>query len=41
VYDNAKASGVRLDSGVLKAIDEVLDPIVDRDPARTQSPARP
>ncbi|HEY3007037.1 MAG TPA: aldo/keto reductase family protein [Micromonosporaceae bacterium] len=41
VYDNAKACGVRLDSGVLKAIDEVLDPIVDRDPARTQSPARP
>jgi aryl-alcohol dehydrogenase-like predicted oxidoreductase len=41
VYDNAKASGVRLDAGLLKAIDEILDPIVERDPARTQSPARP
>jgi aryl-alcohol dehydrogenase-like predicted oxidoreductase len=39
VYDNAKASGVRLDPGLLKAIDEILDPIVERDPARTQSPA--
>jgi aryl-alcohol dehydrogenase-like predicted oxidoreductase len=38
VHDNVKASGVRLDAGVLKAIDEVLDPVVERDPALTQSP---
>jgi len=38
--DNVKASGVKLDAALLKAIDEVLDPIVERDPARTESPAR-
>jgi aryl-alcohol dehydrogenase-like predicted oxidoreductase len=36
--DNVKAAGVKLDADLLKAIDEVLDPIVERDPARTQSP---
>src|SRR5690349_20290446 len=36
--DNVKASGVRLEADVLKAIDEVLEPIVQRDPALTQSP---
>jgi aryl-alcohol dehydrogenase-like predicted oxidoreductase len=40
VRENAVAAGVRLDPGLLKAIDEVLDPIVERDPARTESPAR-
>jgi voltage-dependent potassium channel beta subunit len=40
VTDNAKASGVRLDEATMKAIDEVLDPIVERDPAKTQSPSR-
>jgi aryl-alcohol dehydrogenase-like predicted oxidoreductase len=40
VRENAKAAGVRLDPGLLKAIDEVLDPIVERDPGRTESPAR-
>jgi aryl-alcohol dehydrogenase-like predicted oxidoreductase len=40
VTDNAKASGVRLDEGTLKAIDEVLDPVVERDPGKTQSPPR-
>jgi aryl-alcohol dehydrogenase-like predicted oxidoreductase len=40
VYDNAKASGVRLDADLLKAIDEALDPVAERDPARTASPAR-
>jgi len=40
LHDNVKASGVKLDSGLLKAIDEVLDPVVERDPARTESPAR-
>ena len=37
--DNVKASGVRLDAALLKAIDEVLDPIVERDPTKTESPA--
>ncbi|HEX6500539.1 MAG TPA: aldo/keto reductase family protein [Micromonosporaceae bacterium] len=36
--DNVKASGVKLDAELLKKIDEVLDPIVERDPAKTQSP---
>jgi aryl-alcohol dehydrogenase-like predicted oxidoreductase len=40
VYDNAKASGVKLDADLLKAIDEVVDPIAERDPAKTVSPAR-
>jgi aryl-alcohol dehydrogenase-like predicted oxidoreductase len=39
VRDNVKASGIRLDAGLLKAIDEVVDPIIERDPAKTQSPA--
>jgi aryl-alcohol dehydrogenase-like predicted oxidoreductase len=38
VHDNAKASGVKLDADLLKAIDEALDPIVERDPAQTVSP---
>jgi voltage-dependent potassium channel beta subunit len=38
VSDNVKASGVTLDEATLKAIDEVVDPIVERDPAKTQSP---
>jgi aryl-alcohol dehydrogenase-like predicted oxidoreductase len=40
VYDNAKASGVKLDGDLLKAIDEVLYSIAERDPAKTVSPAR-
>jgi aryl-alcohol dehydrogenase-like predicted oxidoreductase len=40
VYDNAKASGVKLDGDLLKAIDEVLYSISERDPAKTVSPAR-
>jgi aryl-alcohol dehydrogenase-like predicted oxidoreductase len=40
VYDNAKASGVKLDSDLLKAIDEILSPIAERDPAKTVSPPR-
>ena len=31
---------MKLDPATLKAIDEVLDPVVERDPAKTQSPAR-
>jgi aryl-alcohol dehydrogenase-like predicted oxidoreductase len=37
--DNVKALDVTIDAGMLKAIDEVLDPVVTRDPVRTQSPA--
>jgi aryl-alcohol dehydrogenase-like predicted oxidoreductase len=39
VHQNVKASGVKLDADVLKAIDEVVDGVVERDPAQTQSPA--
>jgi len=38
VHDNVKAAGVKLDEGVLKRIDEVLGDLVERDPAKTQSP---
>jgi aryl-alcohol dehydrogenase-like predicted oxidoreductase len=37
--DNVKAAGVKLDGELLKAIDEVLEPIVERDPAKTTSPS--
>jgi aryl-alcohol dehydrogenase-like predicted oxidoreductase len=37
--DNVKAADVRLDADLLKAIDEAIDPIVERDPARTESPS--
>jgi aryl-alcohol dehydrogenase-like predicted oxidoreductase len=40
VRDNVKASGVKLDADLLKAIDEIVDPIVERDPAKTASPSR-
>lgn len=40
VRDNVKAAGVKLDAGVLKRIDEILDPVVERDPAKTVSPAK-
>ncbi|WP_203922232.1 aldo/keto reductase family protein [Rugosimonospora africana] len=39
LQDNVKAAGVKLDAELLKAIDEILDPIVERDPAKTESPA--
>jgi aryl-alcohol dehydrogenase-like predicted oxidoreductase len=38
LVDNAKAAGVKLDADLLKAIDEILDPIVERDPTKTASP---
>ncbi len=38
VTENAKAAGVQLDEGLLKRIDEILDPVVERDPAKTTSP---
>ena len=40
IQDNAKASGVRLDGDLMKAIDEILDPVTERDPAKTVSPAQ-
>ncbi|GGJ84814.1 aldo/keto reductase [Pilimelia anulata] len=38
VRDNVRAAGVTLEPDVLKAIDEALDPVVERDPAKTVSP---
>ena len=32
------AAGVKLDAELLKRIDELLDPIIERDPAHTVSP---
>jgi len=40
VQENVKASGVKLDEGLLKRIDEILDPVVRRDPKLTVSPAK-
>jgi len=42
VHDNVKASGVVLDSEILKRIDEVVGPVVERDPQKTVNmPKRP
>jgi aryl-alcohol dehydrogenase-like predicted oxidoreductase len=38
LQESVQAAGVTLDASLLKAIDDVLDPVVDRDPERTQSP---
>src|SRR5207247_2159384 len=38
---NVRASGVRLDPELLRRIDEVLGPDIQRDPDYTDSPARP
>jgi voltage-dependent potassium channel beta subunit len=38
VRENVKAAGVKLDEAVMRRIDEVLGPIIVRDPAQTQSP---
>ncbi|MDG4782913.1 aldo/keto reductase family protein [Micromonospora sp. WMMD961] len=40
VHDNVKAAGVKLDAELLKAIDEVVEPVTERDPAKTESPAQ-
>ncbi len=37
---NVQASGVRLDADILARIDAVLDPVVERDPAKTQQLAQ-
>ncbi|GAA4616190.1 aldo/keto reductase family protein [Saccharopolyspora hordei] len=39
VTENVKAAGVRLDADLMAAIDEVLDPVVVRDPALTKANA--
>ena len=42
VKENVKASGVQLDAEIMRKIDDVLGPVIERDPARTVSPpARP
>ncbi|MFI6596995.1 aldo/keto reductase family protein [Nonomuraea sp. NPDC050536] len=38
VRDNVKAAGVKLDDDVLKRIDDVLGPVVERNPGKTVSP---
>ena len=38
VTENVKASGVRLDAELTKRIDEILEPVIVRDPALTRSP---
>src|SRR3954453_2140651 len=35
VQDNAAAAGVTLDADLLAKIDEILDPVIERDPAKT------
>jgi aryl-alcohol dehydrogenase-like predicted oxidoreductase len=40
VRENVKASGVVLDQAVMRRIDEILGPVIVRDPARTSSPER-
>jgi aryl-alcohol dehydrogenase-like predicted oxidoreductase len=40
VHDNVKAAGVKLDAELLKAIDEIVEPVTERDAARTESPAQ-
>jgi aryl-alcohol dehydrogenase-like predicted oxidoreductase len=38
VSENATAAGIRLEDSLMRQIDEILDPVVERDPARTRSP---
>jgi aryl-alcohol dehydrogenase-like predicted oxidoreductase len=40
VAENVTAAGVRLDADLLKAVDDALDPVVERDPGRTEGHAR-
>ncbi|WP_329012539.1 aldo/keto reductase family protein [Micromonospora rifamycinica] len=40
VHDNVKAAGVTLEADLLKAIDDIVAPVTERDPARTESPAK-
>ncbi|HEY1919378.1 MAG TPA: aldo/keto reductase family protein [Streptosporangiaceae bacterium] len=38
VRENVKAAGVKLDEAIMRRIDDVLGPIIVRDPAQTKSP---
>ncbi|RKI23479.1 aldo/keto reductase, partial [Corallococcus sp. AB004] len=40
VLDNVKATGVKLDAELMRRIDAILGPVVERDPAQTTSPNR-
>ncbi|WP_193609358.1 aldo/keto reductase family protein [Nocardioides lijunqiniae] len=40
VTENVKAAGVTLDASTLSAIDEVVGDVAERDPEKTQSPAK-
>lgn len=40
VRENVKASGVVLDAAIMKRIDDVVGPVVERDPRKTVSPAK-
>jgi aryl-alcohol dehydrogenase-like predicted oxidoreductase len=35
VHDNVTAAGVRLPDDVMERIDKILDPAIERDPAKT------
>jgi voltage-dependent potassium channel beta subunit len=37
VTENVKAAGVKLDAGLMRRIDEVLGPVVERDPGKTKA----
>jgi aryl-alcohol dehydrogenase-like predicted oxidoreductase len=39
VKDNVGASGVKLEENLMRRIDDILGPVIERDPALTQSPA--
>jgi aryl-alcohol dehydrogenase-like predicted oxidoreductase len=40
VKENVKAAGVKLSADVMRRIDEIIGPVVERDPARTESPQK-
>jgi voltage-dependent potassium channel beta subunit len=40
VRDNVKASGVKLGADTMRKIDDILGPVVERDPAKTVSPEK-
>ncbi|MDM4720078.1 aldo/keto reductase family protein [Micromonospora sp. WMMA1363] len=40
VHDNVRAAGVKLDAALLKEIDKIVEPVTERDPARTESPTQ-
>jgi aryl-alcohol dehydrogenase-like predicted oxidoreductase len=40
VRENVKASGVKLSAEVMKRIDDVLGPVIERDPSKTVSPSK-